>query len=268
MIKIDFYGSTHGHFLEYVTNVWIMQTAPSKTNIFKPPTYSAHAPDSNYLDNRVIRCGHFSIESIPFDATDQVIRIVIDQSNDNMFFIALTNYICKAGDIGLEHWMLSLIPDSVRNDTIENRNQWYSRFNEREIYANHYTGFININNPVFNFPFESFFSFPDFCKELSKLSHFLNRTFFPDQLLYNLWSNFIEVNQGWQSYIKCNQLLEHIFSNSSYDINCNIIEQGWINFNLSKICQLFDGEIFDQESYPSNTQDMYRIIQTHLATLR
>ena len=60
MIKIDFHGSTHGHFLEYVTNVYIMQTTPSKTSIFKPPTYSAHAPDDNYKDNRLIKCGHFS----------------------------------------------------------------------------------------------------------------------------------------------------------------------------------------------------------------
>jgi len=44
MIKIDFHGSTHGHFLEYVSNVYIMQTTPSQRNIFKPPTYSAQNP--------------------------------------------------------------------------------------------------------------------------------------------------------------------------------------------------------------------------------
>lgn len=266
MIKIDFHASTHGHFLEYVSNVYIMRTAPSKESIFKPPTYSAHAPDSNYLDNRVIRCGHFSTAPIPFNNNDQVIRIMFDASNDNMFFIALTNLIFKAGDVGFDRQMAS-IPDSVRNNPVSIRNQWYSRFNEREIFADHYNGFINIDNPVFNFAFESFFSFPDFCKELSSLSHFLNQAFFPDQTLYNLWSNFIEVNQGWQSYIKCNQILEHIFSNSSQDINCNVIEQGWINFNLSKICRLFDGEMFESESYPTDTQDVYRIIQTHLAEL-
>ena len=48
MIKIDFHGGTHGHFLEYVANVYIMQTTPSQASIFKPPAYSAHAADENY----------------------------------------------------------------------------------------------------------------------------------------------------------------------------------------------------------------------------
>ena len=58
MIKIDFHAGTHGHFLEYVSNVYIMQTSPNQHNIFRPPTYSAHNLDTQYLHNRQIFCGH------------------------------------------------------------------------------------------------------------------------------------------------------------------------------------------------------------------
>ena len=94
MIKIDFHGSTHGHFLEYVANVYIMQTAPSETSIFKPPTYLAHAPDQNYLKNRLISCGHYSNpiyqSRLKINDEDQVIRIIIDTNNDNMFFVSIS----------------------------------------------------------------------------------------------------------------------------------------------------------------------------------
>jgi hypothetical protein len=265
MIKIDFYGSTHGHFLEYVTNVYVMQTAPSKASIFKPPTYSAHSPDKFYLKDRIITCGHFSDYryNVPIHCQDSVIRINLDQTNDNMFFIALTNLMYKGGDVGFEKQQLN-IPDSIRNNPISFRNNWYSKFNEKELYIDHYGKFSNIDNPVYEFNFSSFFSFKEFCVELANIATFLEQTFYPDQSLYNLWNNFIQVNQGWQSYIKCNHLINCIFSNIAADIDCTIIEQGWLNYHLSKICRMFDGPMFDQEEYPANTITVYKIVQDHL----
>lgn len=269
MIKIDFHGSTHGHFLEYVTNVYIMQTEPSKVSIFKPPTYSAHAPDKDYLDHRIIECGHFSnpIYKITINKEDILIRIRVDPRNDDMFFIAFSNLLYKAGDVGFENQMLS-IPDSVSNNPVAMRNIWYSKFNERETFANYYNEFADVNNPVFNFSFSAFFSFKDFCAELSKLSVFLDQVFCPDWLLYNLWTDFIKVNQGWQSHLKCTHLLENILSNTPSEINCTVVEQGWINYNLSKICRLYSGPVFDDDIYPINTQQVYTIIQDHITESR
>lgn len=269
MIKIDFHGSTHGHFLEYVANVYIMQTEPSKVSIFKPPTYSAHASDSNYLNHRIIECGHFSnpIYKMPINKEDILIRIKIDSYEDNMFFIALSNLMYKAGDVGIENQMLA-IPLAIRDDPAAIRNNWYSKFNERETYANHYNEFAVVNNPVFEFPFSAFFSFRDFCTELSKLSMFLGQVFCPNQSLYDLWVKFIQVNQGWQSYTKCNHILENMLSNGNVNIECSVIEQGWLNYNLSKICRLYSGSIFDYKIYPDNTQLVYQLIQEHNNTLR
>jgi hypothetical protein len=263
MIKIDFHGSTHGHFLEYVSNVYIMQTAPSQRSIFRPPTYSAHNPDDGYLNNRIIECGHFSAPhtKLKINDGDQVIRIVIDSDNDDTFFIALTNLIFKAGDIGFEKQQLNL-PDSVRNHTIKLRDNWYCKFDDRKKYANYYADFLSISNSVHEFKFESFFSFKNFCVELNSLATFLNQTFFPDQSLYLLWSEFIAKNQVWQSFIKCNRIIENIFANTDTEIDCTVIEQAWINYNLSKMCKIYDGALFE-DRYLTNTQHVYALIQTH-----
>lgn len=268
MIKIDFHGSTHGHFLEYVSNVYIMQTPPSKRSIFKPPTYSAHNPDQDYIDGKIIECGHYSSKSynLKIDPTkDTVIRIQIDSADDDLFYVALTNLMYKAGDVGFERQILS-IPDYIRNNAVGIRNNWYSKINERSVYAAYYEEFTEVVNPTFNFPFRAFFSFTEFCRQLSEMSKFLDQTFYPDQSLYDLWVTFIQVNQGWQSYSKCNNLLVDIFSGKNTQISCTSLEQAWINFNLSKICRLYDGILFEQEDYPSDTKSIYNIVQKHLAS--
>ena len=265
-IKIDFYGATHGHFLEYVSNVYIMQTTPSKTSIFKPPTYSAHGRDNNYLDDRVIKCGHFS-EFNKIENNDIVIRILIP-STDNMFFIAITNLMFKAGDVGFEQQQLD-IPLEIRDNSVDYRNNWYSKFNQRSEYGpNHYNNFPTISNSVFEFPFEAFFSFKDFCIALTNLASFLNQTFFPDPSLYKLWAEFIQYNQGWQLFNKCNRIIDGMFSNQPMEIDCTIIEEGWINFNLSIMCKMYQGPMFENVVYPNNTTIAYCVIQEHLASLR
>lgn len=268
MIKIDFHGSTHGHFLEYVSNVYIMQTPPSNRSIFKPPTYSAHNPDETYINGKIIECGHYSSKmyDLTLDPNDTVIRIQLDPNDDNLFYVALSNLMHKAGDIGFEQQMLSL-PDHVKNNTARVRNDWYSKINERNKYADHYKDFVKVNNPTFDFSFRSFFSFTEFCAQLSELSKFLNQTFYPDKSLYDLWSVFIQVNQGWQSYIKCNNLLVDILSGQTTQIDCTSLEQAWINFNLSKICRLHDGILFNQEDYPSDTRLIHNLVQQHLSSI-
>jgi hypothetical protein len=221
-IKIDFHGSTHGHFLEYVSNVYIMQTTPSKASIFKPPTMSAHGRDQHYFDNRIIKCGHFSTYN-KIHKDDIVIRILIPSTN-NMFFIAVTNLMCKAGDIGFEKQQLP-IPEDIRNNPVAYRNNWYSKFSQRNEYAGYYSEFSKISNSVFEFPFDTFFSYKDFCIALCSLADFLNQSFFPDQSLHDLWTEFIQYNQGWQSFNKCNRIIEGMFSGQRIDIDCTIIDQ-------------------------------------------
>jgi len=175
--------------------------------------------------------------------------------------------IYKTGDVGFETQMLS-IPVEIRNNPVLYRNNWYSKINEKDLYADFYGKFLDVNGAMFEFPYSSFFDFKNFCTSLNRLAQFLNQTFFPDHSLYQMWKEFIELNQGWQSYKKCSKIIENIFANDSIEIDCTVIEQGWINYNIARTCRMYTGSMFDNEKYPSNTQHIYNEIQQHLLRLR
>jgi hypothetical protein len=265
MIKIDFYPGTHGNFLEYVTNVYIMQTNPGKTGLIDS-LGAAHDVDVEYQRERVVYNHHYSLFDEPFAEDDTVIRITANVDDDEMWFIALTNCIHRAGNIGFETRILE-VPEEVRAIPAQHRNNWYAKFNERETYTG-YQKWQAAPGAVFDFPFSDFYSFPTFCKRLNSLAGFLDQTFFPDARLYQLWNELMGKNQGLQSYNKCHKILDAVYANQSYKIDCDIIEQAWINYNLSKSVRMYSGSVFDNDEFPNDAQLIYAEIQQHLKHLR
>lgn len=266
MIKIDFHGSTHGHFLEFISNVFVMQTSPGNSELFNS-LGAAHNTDNQYKSNRLIKCGHFSRSNYKFKEDEKVIRITIDKQSDMWFYIAFINLMFRAGDVGIEKQLIC-VDEKVRSSNVLLRNDFYAKFSEREKYVNEYSDFAKITGPVFEFPFESFYFFDKFCIALNELARFLEQTFFIDAELTELWRKFMSMNQGWKSYVKCADIIEKILSNTDYTIDCSVIEQAWINYNLSKMCRIYSGPMFDNEVYPINCKDIYAEIQQQLAQLR
>lgn len=269
MISIDFHGSTHGHFLEYVSNVYIMQTAPGRSSLFNE-LGASHNADSEYKSNRLIRCNHYS-RDCPDELTrsEKIIRITFNRNNDKWFYIAFVNLMFRAGDVGLEQQLLN-IDEKTRGNAVALRNNFYSKFNERNVYVAEYANFVPVADsiPVFDFPFSAFYSFDQFCVTLNSLAKFLDQTFFVDSSLTELWDKFIELNQGWKSYTKCHDLIQQILGDRDFIINCSTIEESWINYNLSNICRVYSGPMFDNNEYPTNCKDIYLEIQKQLAELR
>ena len=265
MIKIDFYPGTHGNFLEYVANVYIMQTNPGSGELIDHMG-AAHAADDAYKQNRVIHNYHYSLFKEPFEPDDVVIRITARLDDDELWFIALTNCIHRAGNLGMDQ-RLQEVPAEIRVVPHLHRNNWYAKFNEREIYTG-YQQWQSSSGSVFEFPLSDFYSYPALIKRLNALAFFLDQTFFPDQRLYQLWHELMHKNQGLQSYNKCSKILDAIFANQSCEIDCDIIEQAWINYNISQAVRMYSGTVFDSDEYPKNTQDIYKEIQQHLDQLK
>jgi hypothetical protein len=269
MIKIDFHAGTHGHFLEYVTNVFIMLTDPGYISPFTPGVGNSHNTDAIYQQNKIVRCGHFSANAgghyadpkyrgHEFHYTDRVIRINVDQSNDQQFFVALTNLLHRAGE-SHEHNLLSF-PGNIRNDIVLYRENFFAKINERELYCNQFPILEELIIPTFVFPFNYFFSFYDFVKSLTKMAKWLDLPFEANNKLYVLWAEFIERNQGLQSYNKCSTIIENAFNNIDYEFESTVLEQAWINYNMSKHCNVYDGPLYSNITYPTNSQQIYKII--------
>ena len=269
-IKIDFHGGTHGNFLEFVANVFIMQTPTDTFDIFSS-TGGSHNKSLYYEQNKIIVCGHFSSENIQFikvQENDLMIQIILDHHDDDAYFICLTNLLHRSGDMTYSE-QLKIPPDEIRSDPVKLRNNFYAKINERDLYIPEYTQTYHFKNKTFKFPHDSFFSYPRFCRTLNQLAFFLEQTFFPDKRLYNLWKKFMEGNTGWQSWNKCNKILNSVLSGDEGLIEqCTELEHAWINYNISKIARMYSGGSFSDKIFPPYANMIYDEIQSHLTQLR
>jgi len=262
-IYLDFFSGSHGHFLEYVINTWLFK-GPRVGNIFTD-LGASHVPwsDLNYMSNRMIAAKHYSEFDIECDVPDQVVQISI--SDDCARWIYQINVVERAGDIPAEK-KNEEIPDMVRKIPHAFRNSWYSKFNFEE------NGYTLPNNwrwrevPSFVFPMESLFDINDFYRRLYQLSKFLNITFVPDHDLAQLFEMFLIKNQGWQSYSKCKNIVHESLLRNNIEFTSNVCEQALINSMLTQIIGIFDGELFDYDDYPSNTLQLWNLIDHHLIT--
>lgn len=259
MIWIDFHGSTHGHFLEYVTNVWVMKLPLESDSVFTE-SGACHNFSDYYKDNRAIRCGHWWwTEYRHQKANEPVIRIKFDRFNNQQFYIALVNRWYRSGDVTFDQ-KLSNIAEHIRNSPERFRNQYYHKYISRDAFGD----FQEIPNPIQYFEFESFFVWSEFCRELYNIAKFLNQTFTPDRALYTLWQEFIERNQGYRSYYRCKTILENVFSEQPLPVDCTPYEEAWINYNITAITGLDSGPLFNNDVYPVNTLEIYKLIPQHV----
>lgn len=255
MIWIDFHGSTHGHFLEYVTNVWIMKLQSETDSVFTS-TGACHNFSESYKNNRIVRCGHWWWTNYQHQLpTESVIRIKFDRFNNQEFYIALVNRWYRSGDVTFDQKLLN-ISEHIRNSPERFRNQYYHKYILRDAYSD----FPEIPNPIQEFDFKSFFIWSEFCRELYNIAKFLNQPFTPDRKLYKLWQEFIERNQGYQSYRRCNTILENVFLEQSTPVNCTPYEEAWINYNITAMTGVDSGPLFNDDLYPPNTLEIYKLI--------
>jgi len=262
-IYLDFFSGSHGHFVEYVINTWLFK-GPRVKNIFNM-LGASHCIrlDSEYMFNRVVTAKHYSEFNVKSDSPDQVVRISI--SDDYAKWIYQINVVERAGDIPAKKKNKE-IPDIVRNIPHAFRDNWYSKFNFEE------NGYVYPSNwrwqeiPSFVFPMESLFDITELYSVLYELSNFLNTTFVPDHELAQLVESFLLKNQGWQTYLKCKNIVHDSLLGNNIEFDVNICEQALINSMLTHTIGIFDGELFGSDEYPSNTLQLWNQIEHHLKT--
>ena len=263
MIYLDFFSGSHGHFLEYVINTWIFK-GPRVDNIFTElGTCHRIRDNSVYVANKIVHARHYSEFDVDCVKPSKVIRINIGDDWDN--WIYQINVLARAGDIPLEK-KLSTTPSQVRNTPNKIRNEWYARFNSQE------HGYLRPHTwrwqpvPAFDFSMKTLFDPVSFYIELHSLSKFLEMTFVPDHELYQLLTQFLDLNQGWQYYTKSKQAVDHALAGRNVEFSGDEISQALINSMLTKCVGIFDGELFDGDRYPNNTAQLWNCVDHHLST--
>lgn len=265
MIALDFYSGSHGHFLEYVINAYIFDV-PKVDNIFTSlGTSHLIRQNFNYMDKRIVEARHYSEFNIsPGDKIDNVIRITVDSLMERICYQINVN--SRAGDIPAEKKNLS-IPDIVLFKTANLRKNYYSKYIDVDMgyqIPKSDSWILDTDKSAFEFPMSSMYNLFDFYKILSQLADYLQQTFNPDLSLYKTWQKFVDFNHGLQSWNKCQILFNNIISMKAMDFLLETHEEALLNLLFSETFKLYDGPLHDLDVWPTNTLDIYKIIEKHL----
>ena len=121
---LDFYAGSHGHFLEYLINVYIFR-CPGVDKIFTSlGTSHGILADTNYMDRRLIVAGHYSELNVPTTDPVSVVRIQINTNYGKIIY--QINVDCRAGDIPVEKKRQN-IPVEIRSMSDLLRNNYFSK---------------------------------------------------------------------------------------------------------------------------------------------
>jgi hypothetical protein len=260
MILLDFYSGSHGHFLEYVINTYIFK-GPRVEQVFTDlGTSHGTKKHSSYKASKIIHCGHYTeFDLKPAADPSQLVRICIDSDFEKTVY--QINVMHRAGDIPVEK-KIENIDRYTRNDAAKLRNNYLSKLNDTGYHVPNIWRWDN--TPYYEFPMGCFYDLCDFYSELYRLARFLNHTFNPDQSLTELWQEFMQKNQGWQCWNQAQTLLAKTLSNTDHEFLSDVWTQAVLNFLLTKCVGIYDGELFENPAYPTNTQLIYSIVQQHL----
>lgn len=261
MIALDFFSGSHGHFLEYVINTWLFK-GPRVNNIFTDLGASHNIRrDIQYSQERIICADHYSEFNKELVNPSKIVRITIAEDWAN--WIYQINVLARAGDIPLEK-KIKLTDESVRASPVAFRREWYSKFNLLEHGYQRPGNWLWPDANTFEFAMENLFDLENFYNELYRVADFLETTFVPDRELSNLLLKFLEKNQGWQYYVKCKNLYQHALTGNNVEFSSDAISQALLNSMISKSIGVFDGSLFDNDLYPTATDQVWKAIEDHL----
>ena len=280
--KIDFFGGTHGNFLELAVNHAIDQ---NPYDISKSQFTVTGACHNKLGDNAYIpttRAAHWSCNGYQPTDNDWMIRIVPTRAD---MLIVVVNSFLRAGDQHLDIDLLehdtfkkmSALPklDLFLKTLIEShghaesykrnilRHYFESMFADPAIGLDTMTNWKEAKN-AHEFEFASFFYIDRFFESLQKVSKFVSLEFRPSMQLVNLHTEFLEKNQGWHSQAKCSKIIESIIKKQIVTLKLNIIEEAWISYKISQIFNVYDLPSCRAEKFPLTTEDIIQDINKGL----
>lgn len=284
MEKIDFFGGTHGHFLELVLNLFVYRIEFPINDIFSS-NGACHQMLKNANYHPMIKCNHYSQLNHRFEAHDRVIEIYC---NEEDMLPALVNSFVRAGDESIDICQLEIdtvqklyhlpkakkfLEDLVNEHGLQKnysrsviRNYFYAKFDVPEYGIRLFNKFTHKHH-THAFPFSAFYNLQQFYLELNRCAFFLNMDFFPSENLNILWQQFIEINQGYHSQLRCNQIIHCVLTAQDMTTsNLNLIEEAWILYKISKIFRCYDHPELNCDDFPKNTKDIAQILQQWKAT--
>ena len=285
---IDYYGGAHGNFLERVCNRFLFDIESAQFSPFVE-SGASHLTTDAYIEDRKAVSDHYTFFDDPYPETPLKNTIVVNIFVDLPYQI-LYNSVLRAGDTPLdictlEFDTLSKLTNpkhSVFRQTIIDeqgelvdypreylRNLFYSKFSESKYSTDVMNKFRDTDAQNYIFNASSFYDFQTFIKELGMLAKQMGKAGWTyNSELIALWDEFIQRNQGHHSYKKCHKIIDAILKNEYLEFECDLIEEAYINYYISKTFNVYDEISCFSADYPKNTQIIYSEIMNKISKHR
>ena len=282
MISIDFVPGSHGHFLEYVCNKYIMGQVVDFDPFNSIGASHAKFNNENYNKNKHFRALHYSIENI--DRSDTVLRITID--HDDLLVLTAGTFL-RAGDSNINlnslenntyhtlsdstyfSWLVESLNNSYPELDLSATNPNCPRHILREFFKFGFAhpeqnglileyGKLSYPSDVkcFDFSYKSFYNKQLFYKSLNKIADWVGKSCSLD-INSTIWDKFYS-KQIFRNYKQqCDEIITYVRNKESLAIpNLDLLQESYINGVLEK---QYDIEMpFYQEKYFTNTAEIIK----------
>ena len=281
MDKIDFYGGCHGHFLEVMLDMFVYCNDTMKGKTLFDSSGASHLKGKNKKYVPMIRAAHYSYKNFPFNDDDRVIEI---HCSEEYRLAALTNALLRAGDDKIDIYNLHQntiaklkvvskayldLQDIIAEHGIQEnysrqiiRNYFYSKF-EYDHYGISMWNTFKHTGQKYMFPISAFYNLEQFYYHLNKCAVFLNLNFYPTTETANIWHEFINGNQGYQSQKKCDKIIQSVLASVELSTeNLTLLEEAYISHRIAKLFRCYSHPLLTDETFPTNTIQIADAIYT------
>jgi hypothetical protein len=302
MVRIDFFGGSYGHYLEYLINRYIFNISSAKEFTPFDKNGASHIKSEEYRKQRKVIADHYSFDfsEEKVNQNDEVIQVLV---HEDSYYHVYYNLEVRAGIVDgtlcmdlftpekdclaklghlIEHSPTLTKPKfaGLRDQIIKDfgiqkdyprnfiRNYFYSRLYDKKFTQitsiDSFSDYNGIHHKRIFWPVDSVMEFDNFLIELRNIADWLELPFTPDASLQDIYNRFIEKNQGLHSYKKCSIIINNIIQGLDYEFSVNILEEAWINCNITKKFQIYDGIDCFGDVYPTNTKVIHDQIMNKL----
>lgn len=283
MIYIDFFGGTHGNFLEFLFSKYVLNIPEYQNHSPFTSTGTSHIKPGVYFHREnICKADHYSfyterrnklIQNIQTD--DFLIRI--KTSTEDMFY-AIYNSTTRGGDASLDlenlefdtirkikeshnkfHNLLLHIPDAP--DTPRNilRNIFYSQIREESL-RQHINNFYDFNSNIISVNVHIFYNYDLLVNFLNLIADQLGvQPHFDDFL--EVWQQFISKLECLPRKLKVDNFFEFVLNDVDTDIKFNILEEAYLNVLITELFDIHSDMSIFEDNYPFSSLIISREIK-------
>ena len=284
MIYIDFFGGSHGNFLEFLISKYVLQIREYQNHLPFTSTGTSHIkPDIHNGQKNSCTARHYSFFKEyqnnllhKIKSNDLLIRINIPTED---IYYSVYNASTRGGDIRMDldqleidtirkikeggkkfqNW-LPLLPETPNTPRSILRNIFYSKMHD-EFHYQQINNFYDFKcNNIITVNIHTFYNYNLLVNFLNLIAdHIEVQPHFDD--LLEIWQQFISKLECLPSKLKVDNFFKFLLNDVEIDIKFNILEEAYLNALITELFDIHSDMSIFEDSYPCSSLTISREIK-------